>query len=70
VVFDPVLVHTLEHRTQHSGAPYSLYEGRKCLGKPVFTMQRGKTVMENGEMKKKPGEAKFHPTRIEKIKLW
>jgi dihydropyrimidinase len=68
LVFDPGLAHTIEHRTQHSGAPYTLYEGRRCLGKPVFTMQRGKVVVENGEMKKKTGEAKFHPTKIEKVK--
>jgi dihydropyrimidinase len=68
IVFDPGLAHTIEHRTQHSGAPYTLYEGRRCLGKPVFTMQRGKVVVENGEMKKKTGEAKFHPTKIEKVK--
>ena len=68
VVFDPGLAHTIEHRTQHSGAPYTLYEGRKCLGKPVLTMQRGKVVVENGEMKKKTGDAKFHPTKIEKVK--
>jgi dihydropyrimidinase len=70
VVFDPVLAHTIEQRTQHSGAPYTLYEGRKCLGKPVFIMQRGKMVVHKGEMKGKPGEARFCPTRIEKVKLW
>ena len=70
VVFDPALAHTIEQRTQHSGAPYTLYEGRKCLGKPVFIMQRGKTVVDKGEMKGKPGEARFYPTRIEKVKLW
>ncbi len=69
VVFDPMLAHTIEQRTQHSGAPYTLYEGRKCLGKPVFIMQRGRAVVENGEMKKKQGEAKFYPTKIEKVKL-
>jgi dihydropyrimidinase len=69
VVFDPVLAHEIEHRTQHSGAPYTLFEGRKCLGKPVFVMQRGKAVVENGEMKKTPGGAKFYPTKIEKVKL-
>jgi len=70
VVFDPVLAHTIEQRTQHSGAPYTLYEGRKCLGKPVFIMQRGKAVVDKGEMKAKPGAARFYPTRIEKVKLW
>ena len=70
VVFDPVLAHAIEKSNQHSGAPYTLYEGRKCLGYPVFIMQRGQTVVENGEMKKKPGEARFYPTKIEKVKLW
>ena len=70
VVFDPVLAHTIEQRTQHSGAPYTMYEGRRCLGKPVFIMQRGKALVDNGEMKMKPGEARFCPTKIEKVKLW
>ena len=70
VVFDPVLAHTIEQRTQHSGAPYTMYEGRSCLGKPVFIMQRGKALVDNGEMKMKPGEARFCPTKIEKVKLW
>jgi hypothetical protein len=33
-------------------------------------MQRGKAVVDNGEMKMKPGEARFYPTQIEKVKLW
>ncbi len=69
VVFDPVSAHTIEHRTQHSGAPYTLYEGRKCLGKPILAMQRGKVLVENGEMKAKPGAAKFLATKIDKVKL-
>ncbi len=69
VVFDPVSIQTIEHRTQHSGAPYTLFEGRKCLGKPVLTMQRGKVLVENGEMKATPGGAKFLPTKIGPAKL-
>jgi dihydropyrimidinase len=69
VVFDPNCVHTIEHKSQHSGAPYTLYEGRRCLGKPVLTMQRGKILVENGEIKGKPGEGRFLPTKIRKINL-
>jgi len=69
VVFDPVSAQTIEHRTQHSGAPYTLYEGRKCLGKPILAMQRGRILVENGEIKAKPGGAKFHPTKIDKVKM-
>jgi dihydropyrimidinase len=69
VIFDPKYAYTIKHENQHSGAPYTLYEGRKCLGKPVLTMQRGKILVEDGEMKGKPGEGKFIPTKITKVKL-
>ena len=68
ILFDPSEVLTLQPQNQHSGAGYTLYEGRKCLGRPVFTMQRGRIVVEGGEMKGKPGEGKFLPTKITKIK--
>ena len=42
VLFDPNEVQEIRQMTLHSGAPYTVYEGRKCLGKPVLTMQRGK----------------------------
>ena len=69
VIFDPKHAHTIRHENQHSGAPYTLYEGRRCLGKPILTMQRGKILVEGGEMKGKPGEGKFIPTKITKVKL-
>jgi dihydropyrimidinase len=68
VIFDPNYRHTLLHRTQHSGVPYTLYEGRKCVGKPILTMQRGRILIEHGELKGKPGEGKFLPTKIKKAK--
>jgi dihydropyrimidinase len=69
ILFDPNRAQTLQHRKQHSGAPYTLYEGRKCLGSVTLTMQRGKVVVENGETKGKPGEGRFLGTRITKVKL-
>jgi dihydropyrimidinase len=69
VIFDPNDAYTIKHENQHSGAPYTLYEGRRCLGKPVLTMQRGKILVEDGEMKGKPGEGKFLATKIKKINL-
>jgi hypothetical protein len=32
-------------------------------------MQRGKILIENEEMKGRPGEGKFLPTRISKVKI-
>ncbi len=66
VIFDPNQKHTISQRNQHSKAPYTLYEGRKCRGKPILTMQRGRVVMEGGEIKVKPGEVRFLATKIRK----
>ncbi len=68
VIFDPKRTYTIRHEDQHSGAPYTLYEGRRCLGKPILTIQRGKILVEDGEMKGKPGEGRFLPTQITKTK--
>jgi dihydropyrimidinase len=69
ILFDPKEIKIIQRENQHSGIPYTLYEGRKCLGVPVFSMQRGKVLIQNGEMKKKAGEAVFLPTKITKAKL-
>ncbi|OGP72917.1 MAG: dihydropyrimidinase [Deltaproteobacteria bacterium RBG_16_49_23] len=68
-IFDPEKFHMLQQQTQHSGAHYTLYEGRRCKGKPVLVMQRGKILVENGETRARPGDGKFQPTKIIKGKL-
>jgi dihydropyrimidinase len=68
VLLDPSQIQEIQQKTLHSGAGYTVYEGRKCLGKPVLTMARGKVLVENGEMKEAPGTGKFLPTRIKKVK--
>jgi len=68
VIFDPAQVFTIQHCNQHSGAPYTLYEGRRCLGRPTLVMQRGQVLVEDGAMKAKPGQGKFLSTQITKVK--
>jgi dihydropyrimidinase len=68
VIFDPNKAVTIQAQTQHSRVHYTVYEGRKCLGTPVLTLQRGKVIVENGEMRGKPGEGRFLPTKITKAK--
>lgn len=59
VVFDPRVRQIITHKTQHSNATYTLYEGRECLGAPVLSLQRGKVVLEEGELKAPPGQGRF-----------
>ena len=63
VVFDPSVRTCIEHRTQHSRASYTAYEGRCVTGAPVLTMQRGEILVERGELLTKPGRARFLATR-------
>ena len=68
VLFDPDQDHRIEQKSLHSKAGYTLHEGRRCLGKPILTMQRGEILTEGGEMKAKPGRGRFLPTKITKVK--
>ncbi len=69
VLFDPNQEVTLQAANLHSGAGYTPFEGRTCLGKLVLTMQRGRVLIEDGALKQKPGEAKFLSTKISKTTL-
>jgi len=68
IIFDPSQSHIIQHQNQHSEASHTLYEGRKCLGKMIFSMQRGKIVIEDGIMKARPGDGKFLSSKIDKRK--
>ncbi len=63
VVWDPQVERTIAHATQHSHAPYTLYEGRNVLGGPVLVMQRGEIVVRDEELVASPGRGTFLPTR-------
>ncbi len=64
VVFDQARKHTIGKATQHSNAPYTLYEGFECLGAPTLVMQRGRVIVDGNEFKGKKGEAAFLPVEI------
>jgi dihydropyrimidinase len=64
VIFDPESPLVITHKTQHSKARYTLYEGRVCLGAPALTMQRGKVILEDGQLRVRPGCARFLPISI------
>ena len=62
VIFDPKAEWTIEHANQHSGALYTAYEGRACVGKAVTSIQRGGVVLEAGELVAETGRGRFHAT--------
>lgn len=63
VIFDPSARFVIQHAGQHSQANYTLYEGRECLGRPILVMQRGRVLIEDGEMVGTPGQARYLPTQ-------
>jgi dihydropyrimidinase len=69
VVFDPSRRVRIERRTQHSRASYTAYEGRELVGAPVLTMQRGRILVERGELRATAGQARFLGTRAGRADL-
>ena len=69
VLFDPAAEETITHAAQHSNAPYTAYEGRSCIGRPVLTMQRGRVLVERGEVTCPDGCGRFLPTDAGKVPL-
>lgn len=67
VIFDPLVEHTITKENQHSNAPYTLYEGWRCLGRPVFSLQRGEVILEDGKLKARPGRAQFLRTQSGRV---
>jgi dihydropyrimidinase len=62
LVFDPGQAFTIQAGNQHTGAGYTLYEGRNVLGWPEMSFQRGQRVLWRGEIVALPGRGEFLPT--------
>lgn len=67
VIFDPAKSWTIASSNQHSKAGFTLYEGRTVTGAVDLTMQRGKVIVENGELKATPGSARFLKTNTSQL---
>ena len=61
VVFDPLRPWTVDAREQHGNSDYSIYDGRAVLGRPVLTVQRGRTVLRDGSVVASRGSGVFLP---------
>lgn len=59
VIFDPSKTWTISNENQHSKAGFTLYEGRTITGAVELTMQRGRIIVENGELRAGKGHARY-----------
>jgi dihydroorotase-like cyclic amidohydrolase len=64
LILDPDREFTIRAENQHSRAGYTLYEGRRVLGWPEMSFQRGKPVLQRGQVVAEPGKAQFLPTLV------
>jgi dihydropyrimidinase len=61
VILDPEKRQICSAETQHGKSDYCLYEGIETVAAPDFVMQRGKILVENGNLLAKPGDGKYLP---------
>ena len=59
IIVDPGQSYTIPSTNPHLKVDYCMYEGRRGMGVPVLTMQRGKILSENGQLKAQAGQGKF-----------
>ncbi|MFP4267969.1 MAG: amidohydrolase family protein [Spirochaetaceae bacterium] len=62
VIFDPREEWTISADNQHSNAEYSIFEGRKILGRVRSVLSRGKKVIDRNEFHGKGEHGKFLKT--------
>ena len=63
VIIDPTTKITTDISMLHGHCDYTPYEGIELQGYPVLTMQRGKVLVERGELKAKAGQGQFVPRK-------
>ena len=61
MLFDRAIKHVLSAAAQHCKADFTMFEGKEILGKAVYSMLRGRTLIENSEMKSEQGGALYLP---------
>lgn len=59
VIVDMNREETITNETTYTRVGWTPYHGRKVKGAPVYTIVRGKVVMENGKVTGKPGDGEF-----------
>ncbi len=61
VLLDPVKKLTISEQNMHGNADFTIFEGKEIIGAPVFSMQRGEVLLENGALRRKQGNARLLP---------
>jgi len=69
VVWEPTAERTIRQATQHSRAPYTLYEGWSVLGRPALVVQRGRTIVQDDVLVATAGQGAFLRTRAGRAPL-
>ena len=59
VILDPASSYTIPGQNPHLKVDYSIFEGRKGLGAPVLVMQRGRILMQEGQLQSQPGQGRY-----------
>lgn len=67
VVFDPRARNRISNASQHSNATYTAYQGREVVGAPILCMQRGRVLVEAGQLLAKPGWGRFLATAAGRV---
>jgi dihydropyrimidinase len=63
-IFDPAQEWTVRAADQHGNSDYSLYEGSRVRGRALWTMQRGRVVLDDGAVVGPAGGGRYIPRSV------
>ncbi|WP_182085269.1 dihydropyrimidinase [Aureimonas sp. ME7] len=66
-VWDPEERRTIRHADLHDGADYSPYEGLEIQGWPTTVVLGGRTMIEDGQLRGRPGDGRYRPRSLPAI---
>lgn len=64
VVYDPFPGWVIQNTGLHGNSDYSVFAGRSGFGRPVLTVQRGRTILRDGVVLARPGDGSFLPALL------
>ena len=59
VILDPAMPYTVPDQNPYLKVDYSMYAGHKGLGAPILVMQRGRVLMQKGQLQAQAGQGTY-----------
>ena len=65
VIFDPQAQYTVHSADQYLPVGFTIFEGMKFKGRPVYTISQGQVIVDHGQFVGQPGSGRFIARKLQ-----